>query len=283
MVKSHVTHSTQTSTFERIIQIHGVNRRRQRIGFILGLLIVVYITSIQAEVDIPMLIRDLPDGINKTKDFLYPDWAAIPKLIQSAFYTLLLALIPTPIGIILAFVFSLLGSANLAPSWVRTPVRMMITLKRAVPEYVTMLLMAAALGLGALPGIIAIAIGTVGMLAKIFADAIEEIDERQFDSFNAIGANYFQKIRYLVIPEIMPTLIAHSLFRVELNMRAAGLLGAIGAGGIGYEISRSMMALEYERVSSAILVTLFFIFFLEKISDQIRRSVLSDEKETVSA
>lgn len=267
---------------EQVIAEHGPKRRKQRVSLLIGVALVVVICAWKAEVDIPTLIRDLPEGLSRSKDFLYPDFAAIPKLIGAAFYTLLLALIPTPIGIALAFIFAILASANMVPMPVRNVMRAFITMKRALPEYVTMILMAAALGLGALPGIAAIAIGTIGMLSKIFADAIEEIDEQLFDSFNGIGASYTQKIRYLVIPAIMPTIVAQSFFRIELNMRAAGLLGAVGAGGIGYEITHSMMALEYERVSSAILVTLVFIFLIEKGSDFLRKRILAEEKESLS-
>ncbi len=265
-----------------IIVAHGPSRRKQNLMLIIGIAVVVVITAWRAEVDIPTLIRDLPEGIARSQGFLIPDMSAFPKLTGSAFYTLLLALIPTPIGIVLAFLFAILASANLVPAPVRNVTRGVITMKRALPEYVTMIFMAAALGLGALPGIAAIAVGTIGMLSKIFADAIEEIDERQFDSFDCIGASYWQKIRYLVIPAIMPTIVAQSFFRIELNMRAAGLLGAVGAGGIGYEITRSMMALEYERVSTAIIVTLIFIFIIEKVSDFMRRKILADEKESLT-
>lgn len=265
-----------------IIHALGPERRRRKLQFLAALLLVVGVCSWQAEVDIPMLIRDLPEGISRTRNFLTPDFSFFIELVGSAFYTLLLALIPTPIGIALAFLFAIFASRNLVPMPVRTGLRWIITVKRALPEYVTMILLASALGLGALPGMAAIAIATIGMLSKIFADAIEEIDEKLIDSFDCLGVSFPNKIRYLVIPEIMPTIIAQSLFRVELNMRAAGLLGAVGAGGIGYEISRSMMALEYERVSTAILVTLLFIFLIEKASDFVRKQVLTDEKETVS-
>jgi phosphonate transport system permease protein len=269
-------------TSQSVIYQLGPRRRRRNLKIVFSILAVSAICAWQAEVDLVTFIQDLPEGIRRTSDFLYPNIPAFPELTLSAIYTFLLALIPTPIGIVLAFIFGLFASKNLVPPGVRNTVRILITAQRALPEYVTMILLATALGLGALPGIAAIAIATIGMLAKIFADAIEEIDEKLFDSFDCLGASYYQKIRYLIIPEIMPVIVAHSLFRVELNMRAAGLLGAIGAGGIGYEINRSMMALEYDRVSTAIIVTLVFIFTIEKASDSLRKRILADEKESTS-
>jgi phosphonate transport system permease protein len=278
----HTAESSIPSTPTERILASRRRGRKQAVQYLFYMILLVALACWQAEVDLIELFSDLPDGFRKTSGFLIPEWGAFPVLLGAALFTFLLALIPTPLGVVLAFFFAICASRNLVPLWLRNTFRGMITLKRAIPEYVTMILLAAALGLGALPGIAAIAIGTIGMLGKVFADAIEEIDERLLDSFSCVGADFWQKIRFCVLPEIMPVIIAQSLFRIELNMRAAGLLGAVGAGGIGYEISRSMMALDYDRVSSAILVTLAFVYLIERGSDALRQRILKDEKHSIS-
>ena len=151
-------------------------------------------------------------------------------------------------------------------------------MERALPEIIMLLLLVAALGVGPFPGVMALAIGSIGMLGKLLADAIEEIDPRVLESVESVGATRWQVIRHAVLPEVMPALLANSIFRFEVNIRASVLLGAVGAGGIGFELNKAMNMLEYERVSVAILVTLALVFTAERGSDFLRRRVLDGGK-----
>lgn len=230
----------------------------------------------QAEVDLQTLFEDLPAGIGKLALFLPPAWSALPELVAPAIVTLLLALVPLPIGIALAIPIAFAGAANIAPPWLRPIARTYITFQRNLPEIVLVLLLVRAFGLGAFPGIVAIALGSVGMLSKLFADAIEEIDQDQLDAIACTGASRWQVIRYAVIPALMPALIANGLFRFEINMRQAGLLGAVGAGGLGYELSYALNRLDYPHVTITFLVLLLLIALAERISDALRRVLLSE-------
>lgn len=232
------------------------------------------LASWQAQVDLWSLIVNLPMGLERGAGFFRPLWSALPELIGPAVVTILLALIPTPLGIGLAIPIAFLASKNIVPLPVRTVVRSFITFQRGIPEIVVMVLMAAAFGLGAYPGIVAITVGSIGMLSKLFADAMEEVDERSLESLACTGATRSQVIRYGILPEVMPVIISNSIFRFEINMRQAGLLGAVGAGGLGYELSASMMAVEYDRAMAVILFNLFLIFVVEKISDAARAKIL---------
>ncbi len=230
----------------------------------------------QAEVDLKTLFEDLPTGLRSLALFLPPAWAALPDLVEPAIVTLLLALVPLPIGIALAIPIAFAGAANISPPWLRPIARTYITLQRNLPEIVLVLLLVRAFGLGAFPGIVAIALGSVGMLSKLLADAIEEIDPDQLDAIACTGASRWQVIRYAVIPALMPALIANGLFRFEINMRQAGLLGAVGAGGLGYELSYALNRLDYPHVTVTFLVLLLLLALAERISDALRRSLLAE-------
>ena len=230
----------------------------------------------QAEVDLQTLLQDLPAGLATLALFLPPAWAALPELVEPAIVTLLLALVPLPIGIALALPIAFAGAANLAPPWLRLITRTYITFQRNLPEIVLVLLLVRAFGLGPFPGIVAIALGSVGMLSKLFADAIEEIEPDQLDAVACTGAGRWQVIRYAVIPALMPSLIANSLFRFEINMRQAGLLGAVGAGGLGYELSYALNRLDYPHVSITFLMLLLLVVLAERASDALRRILLSE-------
>ncbi|MGB0372792.1 MAG: phosphonate ABC transporter, permease protein PhnE [Opitutales bacterium] len=256
---------------------YGPNKKWRLLGRLFFVLLIVGLASWRVEVDIITLIKDLPEGLDRSKDFFNPLFSAIPELIVPAFVLILLALIPTPIGVILAIPVSFLASSNIVPAWVRNITRTCITIQRGVPEIVVMVLMTAAFGLGAYPGIMAITIGSIGMLAKLFADAIEEVEEKALESLECTGATKWQVVRYGIIPEVIPTIISNSIFRFEINMRQAGLLGAVGAGGLGYELSTSMLALEYERAAAVILMLLLLIFAAEKLSDWLRSRIFKGD------
>ncbi|MGQ0531000.1 MAG: phosphonate ABC transporter, permease protein PhnE [Panacagrimonas sp.] len=236
--------------------------------------LIVLLAAWQAEVDLVSLVLNLPEGLQRGQGFFKPDWSAMPELLRPALVTVLLAAIPTPIGIALAIPLAFLAAKNIVPIPVRMAVRAFITLQRGIPEIVIMVLLAAAFGLGPYPAIVAIVLGSVGMLAKLIADAIEEVDEKPLESLACTGAHKWQIVRYGILPAIMPVIIANSIFRFEINMRQAGLLGAVGAGGLGYELSAAMLATEYERAMSVILMSLLLVFVAEKLSDQLRRRVL---------
>ncbi len=240
----------------------------------LFLLLLVFLASWQAEVSLDTLFRDLPQGASELKAFFPPDFSILGELLAPALVTVLLALVPLPIAVALAVPLAFLGAKNLVPRPVRVIARSYITLQRNLPEIVMVLLLVRAFGLGPFPGIAAIVLGSVGMLSKLLADAIEEIDPRRLEALICTGAGTGRVIRYAVIPELMPTLIANVLFRFEINMRQAGLLGAVGAGGLGYELSYALNLLEYERVTMTVLVLLALIATAEALSDRLRRRLL---------
>ena len=248
--------------------------RAGRVLLVLALLVVL--AAWQAEVDMETLFRDLPTGISKLGVFFPPAWEALPELVEPAIVTLLLALVPLPIGMALAIPVAFAGAANLAPPWLRTITRTYITFQRNLPEIVLVLILVRAFGLGAFPGIVALALGSVGMLSKLFADAIEEIEPEQLEAIECTGGTRWQVIRYAVVPALMPSIIANGLFRFEINMRQAILLGAVGAGGLGYELTYALNRLEYPHVTISFLVLLGLIAMAERVSDFLRRILLSE-------
>jgi len=210
--------------------------------------------------------------------FYPPEWSAFARMVQPIGVTIMLALLATLLGTCLSVPFALAASRNIAPAWLRWTSRSLIALERGLPEIVTLLLCVAAFGLGVFPGVIALSIASIGMLAKLLADAIEEIEPQVLESVKATGATSWQVIRYAVLPEVFPSVLANCLFRFEVNVRASVLLGAVGAGGIGYELNVAMESLEYPRAAVAVLASFFLVFFSERISDFLRARILAGGK-----
>ena len=243
---------------------------------VLGGLVVV--SARLCKVDLAEFVPGLAKGVEVLRVFFPPDWSSLQEMVGPALVTVLLAAVATPLGVLLSFFFGLAGARNLSPGWLRSTARTLIGVERALPEIIVLLLLVAALGVGPFPGVLALAIGSVGMLGKLFADAIEELDAKVLESVGSVGATHSQIIRFAVLPEVMPALLSHSIFRFEVNLRASVLLGAVGAGGIGFELQKAMALLEYERAMMAVLVTLLLVFGAERISDYLRRRVLDGGK-----
>ena len=216
-------------------------------------------------------------GISTGLDFVFhmfpPDWSAFPEMIQPAFQSLVLAFLGTVFGTFISLFFGLAAASNISPPWIRNLSRFIIAGERSLPEIIILLILIAALGLGPFAGVIALSLGCIGMLGKLFADAIEEIDRSSLESIEAVGATKLQVILFGVIPQIVPTVIANGIFRFEINIRLSIVLGAIGAGGIGYELYHSFALLEYDRALTALAVVLSMVFITERISEHFRKQI----------
>ena len=136
-----------------------------------------------------------------------------------------------------------------------------------------LLFLVAAFGLGSFAGVVALANGGVGMLGKLIADAIEELDPVSIDAIQAIGASRVQVILFGVIQPIIPSIISFALFRFEYSIRLSVYLGAVGAGGIGLELYRSFTMLDYGRAATALIVTLILVFVSEWVSGYLRKKI----------
>jgi phosphonate transport system permease protein len=219
----------------------------------------------------------LEEGLFKGVAFLGfmfpPDWSAFAEMVQPAFQSIVIAFLGTVFGTILSVVFALLAAANISNPWVRNITRFFIGLERSIPEIVILLLLIAAFGLGSMPGIIALSLGCIGMLGKLLADTIEELDPIMMESMESVGANKMQIIVFGVLPQIMPNLISYALFRFEINIRLSVILGAVGAGGVGYELDYSFGMLQYHRAFTALLVIIVMIFGTERLSYILRGKI----------
>lgn len=202
---------------------------------------------------------------------LSPDPAAFADMVQPMLQSVFIALVGTVTGTVISLVFALAAASNIAPGWLRNSVRFLLGLERALPEIVILLFLVAAFGLGPFAGVLSLAIGCVGMLGKLIADAIEELDPVSIESIQAVGATRIQVVVFGVIQQIMPAIISFALFRFELSIRLSVVLGAVGAGGIGLELYRSFTLLDYPRAATSLIVILILVFLTERLSEYLRK------------
>jgi len=234
--------------------------------------------AVVCRVDLAALVAGIPRGIDLLGHMFPPAWDAFPGLMGPALETLQIAFVGTVFGVLLAFMISLLAAANINPNRaVREVARGLLSVERALPDLIMILLFVAIVGLGPFPGVMAVAVSSVGMLGKLFADAIEEVDPRPLEALTAAAATRAQIIRYAVLPQVVPSLIANSLYRFDVNIRMSIFLGAVGAGGIGFNLIMSMRRLEYPTALASIIIILGLVIICEKVSDALRKKVLGHE------
>lgn len=205
----------------------------------------------------------------------------LPRWLDAIRETLEMAALATVFGAIGATLASFLCARNLMP-WapVRFVVRRALEVIRTLPDLVLALILVAAFGAGPTAGVIALTVSTVGSLGKLFAEINEEVDPRQLEALDAAGAGLLTRIRFGLIPQVLPNYASYSLLRLEGNVAAAGALGIVGAGGIGLELQRAITYTEFSTYLAILLLLVSVIFVIDMTSEAIRhRLILSQDRE----
>lgn len=184
--------------------------------------------------------------------------------------TLAMALLSTLFASVLAALL-----AVLAQSALRWPLKLLFNLLRAVPELLFASLLVLAVGLGATAGILALTLHTAGVLARLFSETLENADRRADDALRLAGASRLQAFAYGRLPIIAPQWLAYSLYRSEMNLRAATVLGVVGAGGLGQQLHVALSVFRYDKVSTLLLATFLLIWLTESLSRWLRRNRFS--------
>lgn len=208
------------------------------------------------------------------KDFLNPDFSQWRLLVAQMWLTVQIALWGTFLAVFLAVPLSLMASRNLSPAWLVWPIRRVMDLLRSVPDLVVATLFIVAVGLGPLAGVLAIALNTAGVLAKLFSEAVESIDKGPIEGVKATGAGRLHEITWGVLPQVAPLWTSFALYRFESNSRAATVLGLIGAGGIGQTLFENLQAFEYRTVSTIAIVIVVAVTLIDMLSQAMRKRLL---------
>lgn len=228
---------------------------------------------IECELDVAALARSGPRFADFFSRLVPPDWTVVGLVWRSTLETLLIALAGTAVGVLLAFPIGFLAASNITPVWVHQPAKWVLGAIRSVPLIVVAILFVAAVGLGPFPGVLAIAFHSVGMLGKFFAEEFETADEGILSAVRGTGAGWAQTLRFGLLPQSLPQVVAFSVYRMEMNFRDAAVLGLVGAGGIGYYIQLYVRGFQYEKVGVLLLVIVAVVTALDQLTFWVRRWV----------
>ncbi len=224
--------------------------------------------------NLPRLVTNSDNIQTYGRELLKPDFANWKLLVGLMWLTVQIALWGTFLAVFIAVPLGLAAARNIAPAWMVWPVRRVMDILRSVPDIVIATLFIVAVGLGPLAGVLALALNTGGVLAKLFSEAVESIDKGPVEGVRATGASKLHEIVWGVIPQVAPLWTSFALYRFESNSRSATVLGLIGAGGIGQLLCESIQGFQYRQVSAIAIVIVVAVTLIDTLSQIMRKRLL---------
>jgi phosphonate transport system permease protein len=223
---------------------------------------------------VPLLFSNSENMQTFTSRLLNPDFSDWRLYLQGMWLTVQIAVWGTFLAVVLAIPFGFMCAANVAPAWLYWPMRRLMDLLRSVNELVLGLIFIVAVGLGPLAGVLAIALHTAGVLAKLFSEAVESADPRPVEGVRATGGAKLHEIMWGLLPQVAPLWTSYALYRFESNSRSATVLGLIGAGGIGLQLIESMNGFQYERTAAIGIIIVIAVTLIDMLSQAMRSRLL---------
>ncbi len=244
-----------------------------RMRWFLGIGVALYLSTAigSMEVNWSRVYEGLDRGWAFVIAFTSPDFAGRWSDIRSGLIeSLVMTVTSTAIGILLSVPIGLGAARNIAPRPVYLLCRGIIAVSRALQEIIVAILMVAIFGFGPFAGVVTLSFATIGFLAKLLAEDIEDSSKDQLEAIRATGASWSQLMNYGIQPQVMPRLIGLSMYRLDINFRESTVLGLVGAGGIGATLNTSFDRYEFDTAAAIIITIIVLVMIAEYTSGLIR-------------
>jgi phosphonate transport system permease protein len=260
---------------------------RQRVGLsvLAGTAVILVVAGWRV---IGMGILPLFTGIGNIFRFLAqtvpPEFTGFAHIVNLALVTVCMAVVGTALAALLALPVGFMAARNTTvhPA-VRWVARALIVVCRSVPDLVFAIVFVEAIGIGVLPGVLALGFHSVGMLGKLYAESIEQVPTEPREAVTATGASRLQNVATSVVPQVLPSFSSITLYRLDINLRSSVILGYVGAGGIGFLLNQYMGTLQFRRAMAIVVVIFALIVIMEFVSAVIRRSLIGTDAPLRSA
>jgi phosphonate transport system permease protein len=214
----------------------------------------------------------LGEGARLIGRMVPPNFARWSLLAEGLVESLQIAVLASALGIVLSLPLGLLAARNMMPAWVAVPTRGFIALCRSFHPVIVAILFVKAIGFGALAGVAALVVASMGFVAKLFAEAIEEISAKPVEAVRAAGAPFGAVIIFAVLPQVMARFVGFALYQLDSNLRNSTMVGLVGAGGIGGTLDAAFKRFDYDFVCAILLAIIAMIFVGEIVSGWVRRA-----------
>ena len=241
---------------------------------LVGVVVIICIASlaITGFFDMTRFIEGGPAIAQLASEMVPPDFGRWRHWMKPLLDTLAMSIAGTALAVLLSLPLALLAAPNTTPNGVVYHcTRTLLAALRSVPEIILGILFVAAVGFGALPGVLALALHSVGMVAKFYAEAIEHVDPKPLEAASAAGGSRFQVITHAVMPQVLPQLADITIYRWEYHFRASAVLGIVGAGGIGFELMAALRLIKYDEVAAILLAILACVVIVDGIGAKLRK------------
>ena len=218
-------------------------------------------------------IASSPNMVDFIRRMFPPDWGFFlnrERVLKPTIETIQIAITGTALAVVLAFPLSLIASRNLSHPALYQSVRAVMNVMRSIPELIWALIFVSAVGLGPFAGTLALVAGSVGSLSKVFAESIESIDPKPVEAMDAVGATQVQKIAFGVLPQAMVNMVSYTLLFWEHNIRASFIVGAVGGGGLGFEITTELNLFQYRQFLVHVIIIILLVTVADRVSAWIR-------------
>ncbi|MGM0784573.1 MAG: phosphonate ABC transporter, permease protein PhnE [Pseudomonadota bacterium] len=246
--------------------------RGWRLALQLAILAYLVLAFGTVEVNGSRVVEGLERGARFVQGFLQPDFVSRwSDIRQGLIESLTMTLTATVVGILVSVPIGIGASRNLVPQPVYLVCRSIIAVSRSLQEIIIAIFLVAMFGFGPFAGFVTLAFASIGFLAKLLADDIEEIDASQAEAIRATGASWWQLIHYAVQPQVMPRLIGLSLYRLDINFRESAVIGIVGAGGIGATLNTAIDRYEYDSAGAILLIVIAIVMLVEYSSSHLRK------------
>jgi len=258
-------------------------RLRRRMGMLAASAAGVAVLLLYLRVDPLEFVRDFHYVTDLLGEMFPPNFRLLwlkPSIWRSLVQTVSMAFLGTLVGACVALVLSVFAASNTSPdSRIRLVIRTLLATERCTPNIVVLLVLLIAVGIGPFAATLSLCIGSVGMFGKLFADAIEHTDPAPGEAIAAAGGGRLQILRYSMLPQVLPSLVANCFYAFDINLRAAVALGVFGGGGIGFELNVARSVLRYRDMFACLILIMVLINLMERVADFIRRRLFSLETE----
>ena len=199
-----------------------------------------------------------------------PNFARWEILLKGLTESIKIAVLASALGIVVALPIGLFAARNLMPVWVTWPARMLIALCRSFHPVIVAIVFVKALGFGAVSGVAALTVASIGFIGKLFAEAIEEISLKQVEAVRSTGAPFMNVITYGVLPQVFGRFIGFATYQLDSNLRNSTMVGIVGAGGIGGALFAAFQRFDYDFVCAMLLSIIGLIFLGELLATRVR-------------
>lgn len=257
---------------QRLERAFSIPRARFLVGIPVAVVVLLW-SSLGAEFN----FVKLGEGAVNMGEFLArlfpPDFSKFATIVDLLIETVQMAIVGTVLGGVLALLVAFAAASTIAPRSLYYPARWVMNVIRSMPDLVFALMFVSAVGLGPFAGILAMTLGSIGSIGKIYAEAMEAVDRGPIVAMQAVGASKRQVIQYGILPQAAPMLVSYTLLLFEGNVRGATILGLVGAGGIGLELTTAMKMYDYGHLSAIIICIIVLVTVIDQVSALIRRRI----------